>query len=347
MRTRNRAIDILKVIGIFTIMLSHSQGMPYEVNYFRNYEVILLVMVSGMLYKDFDQESISFAYIKKRLSRIVIPTWAFLLIFFALLSIASALLHIPFPYSTRDIIESFTMTNGIGYVWIMLVYCFIAIGLPLIWIQYNKAQKTNRRVWFVVCVAAIWIVYEALRWRLDGTSANYLPAYIFKNTVMYFVAYSIIAWLGSYLGKKRAIISLWIGIALTGIHFAIIGHITTVRPQVILLSTMKYPPSLVYVLYGMGVSLIIIACVRLLCGNDATKSKILAFISKESQWVYFNHIYMVFIWNQIIGKENWVFSFFFYAIGSILLTWAQTTVIKRLFGKQTDSLSQFVLRTFC
>ena len=159
MKSRNKAIDILKTTGILTIMLSHSQGLPYIVNYLRNYEVILLVLVSGMLFKDCEQKSLSWAYIKKRLSRIVIPTWLFLIIFFTLLFVASIILHIPFPYSVGDIIESFTMTNGIGYVWIMLVYCFIAIGLPLIWILYNKAQNAQKKVRFVNGIGAIWIIY--------------------------------------------------------------------------------------------------------------------------------------------------------------------------------------------
>ena len=347
MTSRSKSIDILKTIGIITIMLSHSRGLPYFVNYFRNYEVILLVMVSGMLYKDVEDCSFSWKYVRKRLNRIVIPTWAFLVIFLVVLFVASIVLHMPFPYSKRDIIESFTMTNGIGYVWIMLVYCLISMGLPMIWNNYNKLRKSNKQIFFYTVGVGIWAVYEIARRYLSGFSADILPAYVLKNTVLYFVSYSIIAWIGSFLGRKKAIVSLLIGFALTIVHFVIACLLFYATKAPVVLSTLKYPPSVIYVMYGMGVGLIIIGIVRLACEKELTQSMIITFISKESQWIYFNHIYMIFIWNQVVERDNWIFSFLFYVVGSVLLTWIQVTLVKALFANRSNGFSRFMIRTFC
>lgn len=47
--TRNSALDILKAIGLVAIVIAHCHDTPAYIDYLRNFEVILLVLVSGEL----------------------------------------------------------------------------------------------------------------------------------------------------------------------------------------------------------------------------------------------------------------------------------------------------------
>ena len=46
---RNYALDVLKTIGLFAIVIAHCHNTPAIVDYLRNFEVVLMVLVSGEL----------------------------------------------------------------------------------------------------------------------------------------------------------------------------------------------------------------------------------------------------------------------------------------------------------
>lgn len=119
------------------IILVHC-GAPKWLAQFRCFDVPLMFFVSGLAISGKSIDNYP-SYIFKRAKRLLIPTWGFLLIFFALLNGASLVLHKELP-AYNYFIESFAMIGGIGYVWIMRIFLLVAMATPLLIYINTKAK---------------------------------------------------------------------------------------------------------------------------------------------------------------------------------------------------------------
>ncbi len=330
MSKRNGSIDILKTLGLFFIVMAHSRGLPAWLDYFRNFEVILLVIISGLLFgkgKTIDNRKIYLIYVRKRIVRLVAPTWIFLSCFFIILKIASVILSIQFPYTIWQIIDSYTMINGIGYVWIMLVYVWIAIGLPWL-VMYAKNKKTH----IVIISAILLIILYQFLVELIKMFGNNVIAYYINNTVPYFMIYPIVAAVGywtSNVSRTRIIeasASFLIAYGLLAL-FQVSNH-----GRLLSLALFKYPPAFIYLFYGIGISLLLVWLVPFI-EPKICEFKIFTFVGRKSQWIYLNHIYFIFIWNQFFDFDCWWAMTIFCFGGSIFITLLQTQLISRIPDK--------------
>lgn len=77
---RKDYIDLLKTIGIFGIIAAHV-GSPQWVMMIRNFDVPLLVILSGLLSRG-KSKSGWIPYVFKRVKRLLIPTYVFLTFYF-------------------------------------------------------------------------------------------------------------------------------------------------------------------------------------------------------------------------------------------------------------------------
>lgn len=78
---RDKKIDILKAIGAILIILAHVSNSPLILQ-LRNFDVPLMVMISGYLAVDSLKKSESnMDYYRKRFIRLVVPTYIFLIFF--------------------------------------------------------------------------------------------------------------------------------------------------------------------------------------------------------------------------------------------------------------------------
>lgn len=331
MNKRNVTFDLLKFIGMNLIIFAHCQNKPPNLDYLRNFEVILLMLVSAMLNynkyetsRNFDKEL--FRKVILRIRRLIIPTWFFLCCFFLCIFFVTQVRKVPFPYSVNTILESFLMINGIGYVWIMLCYCWVAIGLPMLIIVFNKWNISN--VLKMIILGMGFIVYEILRMFLLNQPD--MVSYYIKNTVMYFVGYCFICFIPYALKKYLNLNFLKQGIGFLAIH---VGGLLIVRVLKIdalqLMSSSKYPPSFFYITYGLGASLILYALlVNLKIDSDSAIGKIVTVFGKHSQWIYFDHIFAIFIYNEVCGSLKWYGMFVFvFAIALLLLLFERLFVI--------------------
>ena len=109
---RNIGIDILKVLGTLLIMLAHVNP-PVIIFQARNFDVVLLVIVSGMLFSNSYKRSKGyFQYTIKRFIRLVIPVWICLTIFFLGNYICSTYFLLGTIYSLNTIVSSFFMIGN-------------------------------------------------------------------------------------------------------------------------------------------------------------------------------------------------------------------------------------------
>ena len=137
-------IDYLKIIGLFCIILAHVCTNQYILQ-IRNFDVPLMVVISGFLAIDSYKRSIEndqsiFNYYWKRISRLLIPTWMFLSLYFLLVFLLVFITKGNYPYSFSTILRSFLLLDGIGYVWIIRVYLICALLTPLFFYFNNKIK---------------------------------------------------------------------------------------------------------------------------------------------------------------------------------------------------------------
>ncbi len=135
MNKRNNTYDLLKAIGLVFIMIAHCTNKPEGLEYIRNFEVILLVLVSAMLsYEKYNElykwNSSTTQIIFKRLKRLVVPTWFFLGMFFIAIFCVT---------HKRDCISIFKKSCyrilfndkrnwiSLDYASVLLDYCWIAL----------------------------------------------------------------------------------------------------------------------------------------------------------------------------------------------------------------------------
>ena len=122
---RDTRLDILRGVGLLCIILAHV-GPPVLVMQLRNFDVPLMVLVSGASFSlSRTQKQDYNRYLYSRFLRLVIPTWLFLAFFFGVTFFASFLANRQFPFSVEEVLSSFALMSGIGYVWVIRVLFMI------------------------------------------------------------------------------------------------------------------------------------------------------------------------------------------------------------------------------
>lgn len=86
MKEKSYLIYLLKFIGLCAVILCHVNP-PHQVYNLRNFDVTMLVFASGMGFaagrKNYLESPQSYLlYVWKRIKRLVLPTWLFLLVYF-------------------------------------------------------------------------------------------------------------------------------------------------------------------------------------------------------------------------------------------------------------------------
>jgi hypothetical protein len=312
-KCRDKKIDILRAIALIAIILAHSEP-PTILRQIRSFDVPLMAIVMGASFyiTNQDKEVHYGSYVIKRVKRLVIPTWAFLSIFFSLLLFASLIISWKFPFTLKKVIESYALMDGIGYVWIIQVYLGIALLSPPI-LEFSKRVKRNS-VYFLV-LGSIYILYYFLTLLSDSLSG--ISLMLFEHLVLYTIGYSLVAAIGiriKEMSNKE--------IGLTTIVFFFIYFIFAIRYNFALTSAAKYPPTIYFLSFGVFASLLFYL---LLDNKHIIKffdSKFIYYLSSNSMWIYLWHIMSTYIVFKLpIINSNFITRFIFELTFGIILTW--------------------------
>src|SRR5689334_21423356 len=159
-KQRDFSIDFLRCVGAFVVMAAHV-GAPAWFFQLRNFGTPMLVVVSALSaavvfrHRRLDP----WLFLKRRLLKLTLPAWTFLTFFFMVVLAYSAVLGKPFPFSRDDLVDSYALRSGIGYVWIFRIYIVIALLTPpLLW---ARARMPDRRTGMLV-LAGAYAVFEGL-----------------------------------------------------------------------------------------------------------------------------------------------------------------------------------------
>lgn len=285
-------IDFLKCIGLISIIIAHVNS-PRWLMGVRSFDVPFMVILSSILcarsYRKYLNNRISsLQFYADRVKRLVIPTWIFLCLYFTL-----AFVFIGKSYDVPFYLLSFSLTRyGIGYVWIILIYLYSALLIPL----YSKIKLSYRSI---LCIVTIYLLYELSYYFRIGTENKFID-----TTFYYIIPYGVLTFLGYHYHKIKnsykvmlilTSFTLFIG---CGIYYW--NEYGSFR----LVSIAKYPPRIYYLAYGIAISFILL----MICEKWSCKlysNTVVRFISKNSLWIYLWHILVLDVYNFLPLPDIW------------------------------------------
>lgn len=291
-QVRINYIDFLKFIGLTAIIIAHV-GSPDWLLMLRNFDVPLMVIVSSILgersYKKYEGKGIAYTkdYYITRIKRLVIPTWMFLTFYFILAFLMGQ------KQSTEYYIYSYCLTRyGIGFVWIILIYLYSAMLIPLF-------SKIKFSVKGIIIIVTVYCLYELIYYFQVGVDNEFI-----ETTLFYIVPYGLLTYLGYNFCRMSKKVKMIIAAAALLI-FIIFGTFYWARsgaPQSV--QIVKYPPRLYYLSYGIIWSFFLL----MFCEKHDFRiydNPIIRYISVHSLDLYLWHILVLSMYSTLGLPEIW------------------------------------------
>lgn len=266
------------------IILAHVDP-PSLLFQIRNFDVPLMVLMSGVSFSISFRNEAYFSYVWKRVKRLLLSVWIFLTAYFLLSYLRGYPMQLP---DTETIASSYLLLSGIGYVWIIRVFLLVAlIGPPI-----DKASRRLKgQTQYFMFLAAIYLGYELLLL----ASKPYLTSVAgkaFESTILYLVPYGVIFAIGFRLPQLTRHKTMSLSFVTWSVFFisAVILYISSgsIAPT----QKFKYPPAVYYLSYGLSISF----CLWLISDRLFEALKVLhldrpiLFVAQNSIWIYLWHI---------------------------------------------------------
>ncbi|AMR34258.1 hypothetical protein A0256_23795 [Mucilaginibacter sp. PAMC 26640] len=333
--SRNGTVDFLRFLGLSLIILAHLSP-PAWLFQLRNFDVPLMVLVSGLTYSIYPSIYSYKDYVNKRIKRLVYPAWTFLTIYF----IFNMLMANPFDHLTfGKVFHSYTFISGIGYVWIFRVFLITALFAPLIE-RFNALIPSNNH--FLLILVSSLFAYEMLfqyNWKdlLGDKAYIYFEAVILFG-IFYILVFSLGTRLSSFTGGQFLFL---LSICITSVFgFAIyfLINLNTIPPT----QQFKFPPRAYYLSYSLVLCLLCYAAsptiIKFIYKRFWLKNFV-TFVSSNTVWIYFYHI--IFIKSHITSHfSNLPASYVFVYAASVMCSFMQFAIVNRVLPKISSSTAQ-------
>jgi fucose 4-O-acetylase-like acetyltransferase len=331
---RDLTFDILKTIGILCVILAHilTGGIIFQL---RNFDVPLLVLVSGSLfyYSMKKKKYKCVDYVINRIKRLVLPTWLFLILFFICFSTNNML-------RMNNMLMSFFLWDNGGLSWIIRVFVLVSfLAVALFYLD-----KRLGLVKFSFFLLLLYVFYELLQTYVMPN----IPASTFKTaitlTVMYMIPYGVVFGIGMIITRLNKNELLKIGGVLL-IFFGVMAYSFYLQQEKLVgTQDYKYPPTIYYLSYAVGISLILFVCTKFIVNkNNLLKNGLvvqtITFIGSSTLWIFLWHMFLLNIWRSLRDGSmhallsNKLFVYLCIVIISIFITFLQKLIITIMINK--------------
>lgn len=325
---RDDKLDMLRFVGLAMVILAHVDA-PQIIWQLRNFDVPLLVLVSGVTFGLHRANDPYLSYVWKRVKRLLFPAWMFLTAYFLLQYTTGY--PIPLP-DARNLARSYLLLTGVVNVWIIRVFLLIALVAPAL-VQLNRHVPSHARYCFLL--GAMYVGYELVRLATQ-TYVGSIAGEIFESTVLYLIPYALVFAVGLRLPAlpKNHVQGLTVGAfalfcAVGAVLYATSGHFVFTQE-------FKYPPALYYLSYALGVSgvLWLLADVLMATIKESSLSKPILFVGQNSLWIYLWHMPLV---DMVHLPFYWKYPIVF--AGASLVTLVQVQFVRQyVMPRVTNSI---------
>lgn len=328
--TRDYSLDVLRTLGIISIVLAHAKP-PLWISELRNFDVTFMVLLSGLLIsKSTSPRDIPsyLAYVWKRLLRLLPPAWLLLSLFFSGLGALAQAHLLEFPFECVEVITSFTLGDGIGFVWIIRVFVMAAVTAPL-WLAIEARTVGNARLVALLCSL---LVVDALAYSWALTLLQPAIVDVLSKTLFTIVPFGVAMVAGLRFGKLYR----WQLATVAATCLALYG-ITGLaslwgEQSWPITQQAKYPPLPLYLTYGIGISALLFMVKERLASWLAPVKALVTVLSSNSLWFYLWHIPFFFASSdKLLAKHH------------IVLTWPERFAIM-LAGASLCLAVQIIVR---
>ena len=324
---RDYKIDWIRALCTLTVIIAHV-GSPELINQIRTFDVVSLVLISGMS-MSFSSDKY-FPYLWKRIRKLLIPTYIVISIIFVLSFAACKLIKTEQLYSVGRMIRSYLLLRegSMGFVWIIRIFLFIALLDPVIKRIAEKIK--NIAVFGLVTVILALAGYLMYRIYLTLTVPSLVT--VFDDFLLSPYVYCVIALIGYwFVLNKDKWLYLFIGAA---VIFAAIQIYFIISGVGFIPDDHKYPPQVYYCAYGVMVTLILY---KIFPSKDI---KVISWLSRNSFMIYLLHIFVLRVYG-IAAKirflkfleKAWVIEYIAVVTGAVVLT-ILVNICKKRFGSK-------------
>ncbi len=290
MRERNTTIDFLRGFSVIVIILIHvnayfsSIPLAYTIANYSQFAVQIFVFCSAFVFFDRKkEESFSISYFTKRIKRLLIPYYIFLLFYFPFI------LFIKQEHISLESIFKWLLLQGDRDLnWLVVLFLCFLVLMPLI-----KILKNNVLFWLffilstVSSVALLFIKFPFhFRWIM------WLP----WSLILFFTYF--------YTQTKKRKMFLVISTAITGVMYCISHQAFVLQKHTLAFTENKYPPNIFYLTYGLlCISILILIYEKLNLQKYKTHS-LFNFASRYSYEIFFIHFLYLFIFVEIADYKK-------------------------------------------
>lgn len=323
---RDASIDIMRFVGILFIILAHILPSSSPLFQLRTFDVSLMIFVSGLAYAGRKMEAYP-QFVWKRLKRLLVPVYLFLILYFLVNWLLSACGIVVMP-ETEKIVGTFLLIDpNIGYVWVIRIFLTIMLVTPLLmWIE--SSIKNNGLFGLLI---TFWLVaqYYLIVWLLPLKPGMFVNDYI-----LYTTGYAVLFLLG--LRMKHTSVSVQMSFFATLLVAMVclgIG-VAAERGSWLKMQWYKYPPQTYYLVWGALVSLLFWTCRKWWSG--IMDKKWINFIGQNTIWIYLWHIPFVEFMNKSFPELHWGIRYAVVCGGAIGIYLLQYLVVQHIASRDKD-----------
>ncbi len=312
------SIDILRAVAIFAVIAIHvfSFNLTSPLNTwvwnYLHFIIVAFLFCSGFVlfakYKDMDLHFRSVTtFYKKRLIRIVMPFYIYLVIHYTLTYLFPSFFSgLGLKFSWGYLLDSVILLDGVNLNWLPLLFVMMALLFPLL-LYFYKKNSLLFGVYIAAGVASLFYFsvtvfpYQYYRYVM------WLPWSLFFLLPWYYYQYR-----NTMFGiKKNLILSLC-----ASIFFFVLFIIWQYLEKPMNLIDNKYPPNLFYVTYELAGTSMILALTNFPFWKNKFLSQIILFLSRFSYALFFVHYICIDI---VLQTQK--------TIGFHLSVWAQLCIV--------------------
>lgn len=289
--TRDDRLDWLRGLGLLGIVLAHCDP-PGWLQQLRNFDVPMMILVAGSAFALSAPRSVSgyWAYVRRRVVRIVGPTWVFLALYLGAVWLDSLIRGTPYPYSAPQVLSAYILGDQFPYVWVLRVMLLVGFAAPFLSMAMRTPQAEPA---FILGVAATYLLYE---WtvRTGVAPDTGLAGAFFGGVVFMAVPYTCVFSIGMKLhGCSRRSLTYW-----SGLFAALFGMLAWAlmrsEGHVVMTQEYKYPPTSYYLSYALASSFALYWVVGTEWFRLQFFRGFLSFIGRNSLWFYLWHTWFVY-----------------------------------------------------
>jgi peptidoglycan/LPS O-acetylase OafA/YrhL len=322
---RDSQIDLLRFIALSLMILAHVYP-PEWLFQLRNFDVPLMVLVSGMAFVQSHRSEKYSSYVWKRFKRLVLPSWLILTAYFLFIWVTS----IHSEHQTfGTILGSYSLIGGIGYVWIIRVLLLVALVAPVLLAVNHKVQSN---LLYLSYLLLSFVFYELIAFAMSlfatGSHGEKLVSFVFEEALVYSVVFALGIRINRLKLKEAmgaALFCFLVCVSLGAAYYLNKGSFVPTQDY-------KYPPSAYYVSYGLALSIlswVVTQNAQAMLQGFRGGGKVILFIARNSLWIYLWHIPLIIFAPRLLPSP-WPLTYLSVYGAAVLMAYFQVVVVERL-----------------